>query len=139
MDGVASAAETTGTFQVFRAAALQEDLLALEAAPGNKNLATEKSFTVVMTVEKAKSAKEFEWHEGRDHVLQVLDGETSYEIGGRPRDGRATRPGEWLAPASEDATTVMLKKGDMLTVPRGTPHKRTTAGSVTFLLISAQG
>jgi mannose-6-phosphate isomerase-like protein (cupin superfamily) len=32
-----------------------------------------------------------------------------------------------------------LKKGDMLTIPRGTPHRRTTAESVTLLLISPQG
>jgi mannose-6-phosphate isomerase-like protein (cupin superfamily) len=34
---------------------------------------------------------------------------------------------------------VTLNKGDILTVPRGTPHRRTTAGSVTFLLISPSG
>jgi hypothetical protein len=27
----------------------------------------------------------------------------------------------------------------MLTIPRGTPHRRTTAGTVTFLLISPSG
>jgi mannose-6-phosphate isomerase-like protein (cupin superfamily) len=32
-----------------------------------------------------------------------------------------------------------LHKGDMLIIPRGTPHKRSTAGSVTFTLISPSG
>jgi mannose-6-phosphate isomerase-like protein (cupin superfamily) len=32
-----------------------------------------------------------------------------------------------------------MKKGDMLTIPRNTPHRRSTEGSVTFILISAQG
>ncbi|MEO6805730.1 MAG: hypothetical protein ABI286_07275 [Edaphobacter sp.] len=32
-----------------------------------------------------------------------------------------------------------MKKGDMLMVPRGTPHKRSTEESVTFYLISTTG
>ena len=32
-----------------------------------------------------------------------------------------------------------LKKGDMLTIPRGTPHKRSTVDSVTLILISPSG
>jgi mannose-6-phosphate isomerase-like protein (cupin superfamily) len=90
-------------------------------------------------VEKAESAKEFEWHEGRDHVLQIIEGTTVVEVGGIPRDGRNIKPGEWLAPASEGAAAISLKKGDMLVIPRGTPHRRTTAGSVTILLISPMG
>jgi mannose-6-phosphate isomerase-like protein (cupin superfamily) len=31
-----------------------------------------------------------------------------------------------------------LEKGDMLVIPRGTLHKRSTAGTVTFTLISPQ-
>ncbi len=32
-----------------------------------------------------------------------------------------------------------LKKGDMLVIPRGTPHRRSTEGSVTLTLISPMG
>ena len=114
---------------------------ALQAAPGNKNLVDSKAlpFTVVLTTEEKKSGKEFEWHEGRDHILQILDGTTRLDVGGTPKDGRNTKPGEWLAPVSEGATSITLKKGDMLTIPRGTPHKRSTDGSVTLLLISTTG
>jgi mannose-6-phosphate isomerase-like protein (cupin superfamily) len=113
----------------------------LQAAPGNDNLYTPASlpFTVVLTTEVRKSAKEFEWHEGRDHILQVLDGSTVYELGGTPQNGRNTKPGEWLAPASQNATTLTLRKGDMLIIPRGTPHRRSTADSITFYLISTTG
>jgi mannose-6-phosphate isomerase-like protein (cupin superfamily) len=45
-------------------------------------------------------------------------------------------PGEWHAPESDGATTLTLKKGDMLIVPRGTPHKQSTEKSVTFYHIS---
>lgn len=142
MDGAAAAeaqAEEPDKFQVFTAEALAGDAKALQGSPGNNNLVTLKNVTVVLTTETAKSAKEFEWHEGRDHVVQIVEGSTVYEVGGTPRDGRKTKPGEWLARACDGATKLTLKKGDMLTVPRGTPHKRSTAGSVTFVLISPMG
>ena len=128
-----------GAYQLFRAEKIAEDATALQANPGNTSLAGSANFTVVLTVEKAKSAAEFEWHEGRDHVLQVVDGSTVVEVGGVPKNGRNTKPGEWLATASEGAAAITLKKGDMLVIPRGTPHKRTTTGSVTFILISPMG
>jgi quercetin dioxygenase-like cupin family protein len=93
----------------------------------------------MLTVETAKNAKEFEWHENRDHIFQIIDGSTVYEVGGTPKGAHSTGPGEWLAPASEGATTITLKKGDMLVIPRGTPHKRNTAESVTLTLISPMG
>jgi quercetin dioxygenase-like cupin family protein len=72
-------------------------------------------------------------------VLYILDGETKYEVGGTPKGAHSTGPGEWLAPGSEGAATYMLKKGDMLIIPRGTPHKRSTAGTVTLTLVSPMG
>lgn len=139
--GQSAAPAVPASFQLFAAQNIQEDIKALQAKPGNNNLvdATTMPCTVVLTTETTKSAKEFEWHEGRDHVLQILDGSTVYEVGGTPKDGRNTKPGEWLAPASVGATTLTLKKGDMLVIPRGTPHKRSTAESVTFMLISPMG
>lgn len=128
-------------FQLLTAEKLSDAMKTLEATPGNDNLFDAKSLpiTIVMTTEDHKSAKEFEYHAGRDHIFQILDGETKYEVGGTPKNARNIRPGEYLASESEGATTLLLKKGDMLVIPRGTPHKRTTAGSVTLLLISTTG
>jgi len=100
---------------------------------------TSTPFSVILTVETAKNAKEFEWHEGRDHVLQIIEGSTVLEVGGTPRGAHSKGPGEWLAPVSEGATRIAMKKGDMLVIPRGTAHKRITADSVTLLLLSPMG
>lgn len=132
-------AGAAASFQFFTAQEIQDDAKALLASPGNNNLVQGKNFAVVLTVETAKSAKEFEWHEGRDHILQVLDGSTVLEVGGTPKSAHSEAPGEWHAPGAEGATTLTLKKGDMLVIPRGTLHKRSTAGTVTFTLISPQG
>jgi quercetin dioxygenase-like cupin family protein len=126
-------------FQLFTAQTLADDVRALDAAPGNNNLISDRNFTVVLTTEKAKSAAEFEWHEGRDHIFQILEGSTVYELGGTPKGAHSKGPGEWLAPESEGAATYTLNKGDMLVIHRGTPHRRKTAESVTLLLISPQG
>jgi mannose-6-phosphate isomerase-like protein (cupin superfamily) len=135
-----SAAEpASASFQLFTAPQIEDDLKALAAAPGNNNLVQGKNFVMVLTTETAKSAKEFEWHEGRDHVFQILDGTTVYELGGTPKGAHSPKPGEWLAPECEGAKSVSVRKGDFLVVPRGTPHKRSTEKSVTFLLISPQG
>lgn len=125
-------------FKLFKAQELQDDLNALAANPGNNNLVQQKTLTVVLTTEKAKSGAEFEWHEHRDHVFQILDGSTVYELGGTPRGAHSKAPGEWNSPESEGHQTVTLNKGDMLVIARGTPHRRVTAASVTFSLISAQ-
>jgi mannose-6-phosphate isomerase-like protein (cupin superfamily) len=130
-------------FQVFTGQQLADDAKALAAKGGNNNLigTAVAGFpcAIVMTTEIAKSAAEFEQHEGRDHILQIIDGSTLYEVGGTLKNARTTKPGEQLAPASDGATKVILNKGDILTIPRGTPHRRITTGSVTLYLISPSG
>ena len=135
----AATAESSATFQVFPAQVIDSMVKTLQASPGAKDIVNAKGLAVSMTVsaEEKKIAKEFEFHEHRDHVFQVLDGTTRYEVGGTPQNARQTKPGEWLAPSSEGFTVITLNKGDMLMVPRMTPHKRITEGKVSLLLINA--
>ena len=139
--GTTETAAAPEPFRLLKAQTIAVDAEALAAKPGNTPLFDAKTlpFNIVLTTETDKSAKEFEWHEGRDHIFQILSGETVYLLGGTPDGAHNTKPGEWLAPDSTGATSVTLKKGDMLVIPRGTPHKRTTKGTVTFTLISTTG
>jgi quercetin dioxygenase-like cupin family protein len=128
--------------QAFQAKTLDADAKALQAKPGNNTLFDPKTLPVniVMTTEAHKSAAEFEWHEGRDHIVQILDGSTLYEVGGKPTAGHVNKgPGEWLSPTADGAKSILMGKGDMLVIPRGTLHKRSTEDSVTFILISTPG
>jgi mannose-6-phosphate isomerase-like protein (cupin superfamily) len=127
-----------GGYQLFTADAIQGDINALTASPGNNPLVTDKNFLVALTVETTKVAKEFEWHEGRDHVMQILAGTTVVDVGGTPKGAHSKTPGEWNAPESEGSVSLTLNKGDMLIIPRNTPHKRSTTGTVTLMLISPQ-
>jgi mannose-6-phosphate isomerase-like protein (cupin superfamily) len=129
-------------FQYFPVKTLDEDAKKLGSAPGDSSLFSSKTLplTVVMTCEQHKSAKEFEWHEGRDHIVQILDGSTVYEVGGKPTAGHVNKgPGEWLSPTAESTKSILMGKGDMLVIPRGTLHKRSTEDTVTFILISTPG
>lgn len=126
-------------FRLITATDLAKDIGKTEAKPGNITLIEETGgieFSMVLTTEKEQTAPEFEMHEHRDHIFQILEGTTIYEVGGTPKGGRTIGPGEWRGPEVIGATKVTLKKGDRLIVPRGTPHKRSTSGSVTFTLIS---
>lgn len=127
-------------FQLIKAEQVERDIHETEAHPGNINLVSENgvSFTMVLTTEKHKSAPGFEAHAHRDHIFQILEGSTEYEVGGTPKGGHMIAPGEWRGPESIGATKITLRKGDRLVIPRGTPHKRTTPGSVTFTLISPE-
>ena len=138
-EGQGAAAAPSAAIELFTAEKLQADITAMKAAPANNTIVNDKTFVVILTVETAKSAKEFEYHEGRDHVFHILDGSTVYEIGGTPKGAHSTGPGEWLAPESEGAVSYALNKGDMLIIPRGTPHKRITKDSVTLVLVSPMG
>jgi mannose-6-phosphate isomerase-like protein (cupin superfamily) len=128
-------------YKLLSGGELAKQEAALHAKPGNFDFtaAAGLPLTCVLTVEEHKTGAQFEWHEHRDHMFQILEGETSYELGGKPEGAHMTKPGEWLALQSVGATTVPVRKGDILIVPRNVPHKRSTAGSVTFLLISANG
>jgi quercetin dioxygenase-like cupin family protein len=125
-------------FKLFTAKALADDMTALDAKPGDNRLYESKviPLQIILTTEKRKSAAEFEWHEGRDHVVQIIEGSTLYEVGGTPKGTKVMGPGEWHATGSEGSKSILMAKGDMLTIPRGTLHKRSTEDSVTFLLIS---
>jgi len=124
--------------QLWTSKDLGNDMTALAAKPGDNRLYESKSIPVqiILTTEKNKSATEFEWHEGRDHIVQIIDGMTLYEVGGTPTGTKVMGPGEWHATGSTGSKSILMVKGDMLLIPRGTLHKRSTEDSVTFMLIS---
>ena len=125
-------------FEVYTAQSIEDALKGLHAAPGNKDLIKVKGIgtSANLTVEGKKTAAEFEFHAYKDHAFYVLEGSTHYLVGGTPKGAHVTGPGDWLAPDSEGFTTVVLKKGDFLSVPRMTPHKRITEESVSLLQVN---
>ena len=137
----AQGAATAGQpFTVIPGRELKDNIDEIEASRGANSRSVYKGETlsIVLTNELATMPEDelFEWNERRDHIIQILAGRTTYQLGGKPQNPRSIGSGEWRAQWSEGATSVELKSGDLLIVPRGTPHKRITRGRVAFELIS---
>jgi mannose-6-phosphate isomerase-like protein (cupin superfamily) len=126
-------------FQVFTNQTIDGLIKSEQAAPGTKNLIDVAAMPLGLEMgsEEKKTAKEFEFHEHRDHFFLIVEGATRFELGGKPEGAHSIGPGQWHAPTSVGATSVSLKKGEMLVVPRMTPHKRITDDRVTFFIVHA--
>jgi mannose-6-phosphate isomerase-like protein (cupin superfamily) len=91
---------------------------------------------VAVQHEKGKSDAAAELHDASDDVYYVLDGSATLILGGRLDAPREATPGEWRSPRIIGGRTIEIKRGDLVVVPRGTPHQRSTAGQdFTMLLI----
>jgi len=69
--------------------------------------------------EKAGSA---EVHAKDTDVIYVTGGSATFVTGGSVMDGKTTEPDEIRGISIEGGETRMLVKGDVITVPNGTPH-----------------
>ena len=91
---------------------------------------------VAVQHEKNKSGAAAELHDASDDVYYVLEGSATLVLGGKLDAPKEVEPGEWRSARIIDGRTVEIKKGDLVVVPRGTPHQRSTAGQdFTMLLI----
>src|SRR5215213_7677409 len=83
---------------------------------------------VAVQHEKEKEAASAEVHDASDDVYYVLEGSATLTLGGKLDAPREVEPGEWRSPRVTGGQTFEIKKGDLIIVPRGTPHARSTAG-----------
>ena len=91
---------------------------------------------VAVQHEKDKPAAAAEVHDASDDVYYVLNGSATLVLGGTLETPREVEPGEWRGPRIVSGQTVEISKGDLIVVPRGTPHQRSTAGKdFTMILI----
>lgn len=91
---------------------------------------------VAVQHETGKRDAAAEVHDASDDVYYVLDGSATLTLGGRLDAPREATPGEWRSPRITGGQTIEIKKGDLVVVPRGTPHQRSTAGKdFTMILV----
>ncbi len=83
---------------------------------------------VAVQHEQGSAAAAAEVHDASDDVYYVLEGAATLTLGGRLDAPREVQPGEWRGPRITGGRTVEIAKGDLIVVPRGTPHQRSTAG-----------
>jgi mannose-6-phosphate isomerase-like protein (cupin superfamily) len=89
---------------------------------------------VAVQHEMNKTGTAAELHDASDDVYYVLDGSATLVLGGKLDAPKEIEPGEWRSPRIVDGKTVEISKGDLIIVPRGTPHQRST-GNKNFTMI----
>jgi mannose-6-phosphate isomerase-like protein (cupin superfamily) len=130
--------EATRPFVVLSSQSLED--LKQKLQPDNKAAELIESegmqLRVAVQHEKNKTGAAAELHDASDDVYYVLDGSATLVLGGKLDAPREAEPGEWRSPRIIDGKTVEISKGDLVIVPRGTPHQRSTANKdFTMILV----
>jgi mannose-6-phosphate isomerase-like protein (cupin superfamily) len=116
------------------------DDLKQKLQPGNKTEELIDSAGMQLRVavqhEKNKTGAAAELHDASDDVYYVLEGGATLVLGGKLETPKEVEPGEWRSPSIIGGKTFEITKGDLVVVPRGTPHQRSTANKdFTMILI----
>ncbi|HEY3025082.1 MAG TPA: cupin domain-containing protein [Pyrinomonadaceae bacterium] len=116
------------------------DDLKQKLQPGNKTEELIDSAGMQLRVaiqhENNKTGAPAELHDASDDVYYVLEGGATLVLGGKLETPKEVEPGEWRSPKIIDGKTFEINKGDLVVVPRGTPHQRSTANKdFTMILI----
>ena len=91
---------------------------------------------VAIQHENNTTAANAEIHDASDDVYYVLNGTATLTLGGALESPKEVEPGEWRGPRITGGQKVEIAKGDLIVVPRGTPHHRSTANQdFTMILI----
>ena len=80
---------------------------------------------VAIQHDKSRPTAAAELHDASDDVYYVLEGTATLTLGGRLDAPKEIEPGEWRSPRINGGQTFQITKGDLIVVPRGTPHQRT--------------
>jgi quercetin dioxygenase-like cupin family protein len=63
-----------------------------------------------------------EVHDKETDIFYIVDGEATFVTGGKMIGGKQTKADQWLGTDIEGGETHHLAKGDVITIPAGTPH-----------------
>lgn len=90
---------------------------------------------VAVQHDKKRDSSEAESHDASDDVYYVLEGSAELTLGGKLENPREISVGEWRSARIIGGETFTITKGDLIIVPRGTPHQRINTKGKTFSLI----
>lgn len=90
---------------------------------------------VAIQHDQKKDTADAELHDASDDVYYVLEGSAELTLGGKLENPREATPGEWKSKTIIGGQTFTVRKGDLIVVPRGTPHQRVNSKDKEFSLI----
>jgi mannose-6-phosphate isomerase-like protein (cupin superfamily) len=63
-----------------------------------------------------------EVHDKETDIFYIVEGEATFVTGGKMIGGKQSRPDQWLGENIEGGEVHHLSRGDVITIPAGTPH-----------------
>jgi mannose-6-phosphate isomerase-like protein (cupin superfamily) len=90
---------------------------------------------VAIQHDKLRENADAEVHDDSDDVYYVVEGSAQLTLGGTLDSPREATPGEWKGKKINGGTTFEISKGDLIIVPRGTPHQRISIKGKEFSMI----
>lgn len=90
---------------------------------------------VAVQHDKLRENADAEVHDASDDVFYVLEGTANLTLGGRLENPREATTGEWKSKTIVGGQNFTIKKGDLIIVPRGTPHQRNSVKGKQFSMI----
>ena len=75
-----------------------------------------------VSASKRTESGQVEVHEKETDIFHVMEGEATLVTGGKMIGGKQSKPEQWIGTSIEGGVTYHLSKGDVVTIPAGTPH-----------------
>jgi len=119
----------------------QQSVADLEKSLGNENKVEDliggegMQLRVAIQHDETRPTADAEVHDASDDVFYALEGSAQLILGGKLDNPREATPGEWKSDKIIGGKTFIIKKGDLIVVPRGTPHQRIAVKGKEFSLI----
>jgi mannose-6-phosphate isomerase-like protein (cupin superfamily) len=112
-----------------------EKVAAALAGRGGGSLVATKDFTVAGSHRNMPG--QVEVHATETDIFYVTDGEATLVVGGTVVGGKTTAPGQIRGTDIKGGQTQRLKKGDVVTIPAGTPHwfKELATPTISYLTV----
>ncbi len=112
-----------------------EKVAAALAGRGGSLVAT-KDFTIAGS--HRDKPGQVEVHARETDIFYVTDGEATLVFGGTVGGGKTTKPGQIRGTDIKGGQTQHLKKGDVVTIPAGTPHWFKELGTPTISYLTVK-
>jgi quercetin dioxygenase-like cupin family protein len=76
----------------------------------------------IVSISRRDKPGQAEVHENETDTFYIMEGAATFVTGGTVVDGKTTRPGQILGTGLNGGQSHSLSKGDVIVIPKGTPH-----------------
>ena len=115
----------TAPANVVRAERLKQ--LRDSLTPGSKSVPLGQGSNFTYTIWHRDTSGGLERHEAWTDVLVIQSGSATILSGGVQEGASESSPGEWRGGTARGATRQVIRAGDIVTTPAGTPHQMVLA------------